>query len=1429
MEIKAGKKSGTFIRTIMAVLFLLYSVCPFPLQARQEAEKFRRLLSEDGLSHNNIYSIIQDSRGFMWFGTQDGLNRYDGGEFVTFYHDPQDPESLGSSNFGKLLEDSKGTLWLGTWGGGLDRYDPKTGTFIHHQHDPENPDSIAENQISCLFKDNNGNLWIGTSRSGFDRFDRETGKFIHHRHDPDNPNSPADNRIRVICGDRWGVLWIGTYGGGVDKFNPESGEFTHFKSNPDNPETISNNSVRTLYFDREGHLWVGTHGGGLNKIDTQSGKATRYNHNPNDPNSLGSQTINHIFQDSKGFLWIGHYDVGLDRFDPKSGKFEHFLHRDRDSFSLSHDRIEAILEDRSGMLWVGTRGGGLSILDLKPPRFKTLDYKRLNPSPAELTSRNALSIYEDRAGTLWVGTDGAGIDKRVISRETGEAAFINYRPDPRVFGGLLSHSRVWALLEDRYGTFWVGTYTGLKIMDRSTGTFFPVKVNMPPGEANDLEKKIVVSLSEDRRGTLWAGTTDGLYRLKAGDRNDKSYNARHYFTSKNSSFGGSRNYISDIYEDSNGKLWIASDYGLCLMEEQGETVTFKSFLHDSATPRSISHNMTIVIHEDRAGRFWVGTVGGLNRLDRETGEFFQYYKKEGGLPNNVIRGILEDDDGNLWISTSNGLSRFNPEKGSFRNFDTYDGLLSNDFNSRVYSRSRTGEMFFSGSRGVISFLPGKLMDNPNIPPIVLTSFKIRGREKAFQSELAEHRPVQLSFKENSFSFEFVALDYTDPGKNSYKYRLDNFDRGWKENRHRRFVSYTNIPPGDYTFRVIGSNNDGIWNRVGVTLDIKIIPPFWSRTWFRLFVLVFVIGLIYLFYRLRVRSINRRQARMRELVRERTLQLNLAKEEAHREREAAEAANRSKSDFLARMSHEIRTPLNSIIGFNEILLETKLDEQQADYIKTVKRSGELLLELINEILDFSRIEAGQSVLEDSDFNPSAIAFDVCHITSPRVESRSIEVLCSIHDGVPAYVRGDAGKFRQVLMNLMGNAVKFTDKGEIELHMQTGDEDDRRVQLRVGVRDTGIGIPEQQQETIFNEFQQGDGSTTRKYGGSGLGLAISKKIAGLMEGDLRVENNSDVGSTFYFDAWLNKSGKTDEPKNYRSLANKKALLIEDHQKSLEILSGVLTRHGMRVIHRAEGNETISLLTQAAENGDPFDVCLLDTGIPQLDSKELARRVPHSPNPLSTIPLLALSPSGEKKTGQFMESGFDTLLIKPVQEEKLLEIMDRLLNGRAGKRLPKEIVAGEPVPVSPGASGPRPREDHSSPCVLIAEDNAINQKLIRHILKKAGYRMDMVDNGKKVVRSYIKDPGKYHLILMDIQMPEMNGIEATEEIRNWEKENSSRLHSLSGIPIIALTAQAIKGDREKCMEAGMNDFISKPIKRDLVLERIHHWLSTGRSDTG
>jgi signal transduction histidine kinase/CheY-like chemotaxis protein len=825
------------------------------------------------------------------------------------------------------------------------------------------------------------------------------------------------------------------------------------------------------------------------------------------------------------------------------------------------------------------------------------------------------------------------------------------------------------------------------------------------------------------------------------------------------------------------------------------TGKFTHYFHEKNKKNTLSDNCINSITEDKNGNLLIGTPGGLNVFDLQKSTFTVYSKKD-GLPSEMIQAALCDEDGNIWMSTLKGICKFNPQTGTYRNYGVADGLQGNEFIKHSFFQYG-GELFFGGNNGANCITPTLIRPNLYIPPIVLTDFRIFNKPIEIGNEapaLLQHinytRTIKLSYRESVISFEFAALNFTNPEDNQYAYKLQGFDENWNYIGHKNSVTYTNLNGGEYTLRVIGANNDALWNKEGLSVKIIVTPPFWSTAWFKLLSALFIGAILTTFFKVRMRAVHKQKTELQGLVQERTKQLELTTEEAQQARQEAEQANQAKSIFLATMSHEIRTPMNGVLGMSALLAETSLTEEQRDYNNTIQNSGEALLTVINDILDFSKIESGKMELEAKDFNLRDCIEEVLDVFGPKAAHQGLDLLYEIEHNVPSQVIGDGLRLRQVLLNLVSNAIKFTEKGEIFIGVELQKISPDNLVIGFTVRDTGIGIPPDKLERLFKAFSQVDSSTTRKYGGTGLGLIISEKLIGLMGGKIYVKSEPGVGTKFMFNikvAPSTQSTKAYVHLNVKGIEGKYVLIVDDNETNRTILKNQMDQWKLNSVIAQSGHEAVRILS---EKKFTFDLVLSDMQMHGMDGIELAH---HIRKEYPALPILLLTSMGDELAKLHINL-FNAILTKPVKQ---LVLHRHILNQlRTGTQSIKEENV-EKKKLSENFALEHPMN------ILIADDNLVNQKLAERILVKLGYKPGIVFNGREVLNATRKTD--YDLIFMDVQMPEMDGLEATRMLRNANQHQPA---------IIAMTANAMQGDREMCLDAGMDDYISKPIKLDEVV---------------
>ncbi|MCI0693874.1 ATP-binding protein [candidate division KSB1 bacterium] len=1114
---------------IIGAIMLAYLVALPQLRAQSNL-RLDRIPSELGLSQNLITCMMQDGKGFLWLGTKDGLNRFDGYTFVVYKYNAYDSTTLSDSYITALLEDRAGRIWVGTRRG-LNWFDRATETFYRFLPDSTNSNSLSHNAVTSLAEDREGAIWAGTWGGGLNKVALAPGAksvgsavFARLQHDPSNPNSLRSDLIREFAIDGQAVIWVATPQG-LEKLvlDENAGHRTviHFSSGPGEPlwKKILERARYHSYFTGKGQngtIWIGVDPG-LIRWDAGTKEFTYYGifeRNPG-PEPHWWEAARLMLEDRAGIVWIG-TTWGLARFDPATRSYSEYRYQPGDPHSMPESGILSILEDNAGVLWLGSNGNGLYRYDPKAERFA-----KSHTGSGKLSlwpGASLRAIYETRDGTLLIGPTSGGLYR--MNRLTGQMTIV---PDP-----VNPEELVYSILQDKSGALWVGGDGGLRQIDWQNGEIGRISYYDPHPEKLTTTGDIVWKIFEDRDGEIWISTATEISRL---DRRTGKFTRYNYIGTEPRAAVECQ--WTFIHQDRSGIFWLGTEDGLVRFTPQNRS--FNRYRNDPKNVASLSHNVVRYIHEDPfepEKYLWLGTAGGgLNRFDMTT-ESFTHFTDRDGLPDNVVYAILSDrpdfplktpkeDRGNLWMSTNHGLAKFNPRARTFKNFNIKDGLQDNEFNTGAYFKNpASGELFFGGINGFNAFYPEDIQDNPHAPPVVFTDFQIFNKSishktpgSPLRQAISETEEITLSYEHKVFSFEFAALDFTAPSKNQYAYKMENFDADWQQAGTSRTATYTNLDPGKYVFRVKASNNDGVWNEEGTSVRIIITPPWWRTWWAYGFYALFLAAGIFAVDRIQRRRLIQKE-RQRAALREAELRA-----------QTAEAASEAKSVFLSNVSHELRTPLTSVVGFAKIVKKRleerifplvatddsktrRLIDQVSENLGVMVVEGERLTALINNVLDLAKIEAGKVEWNMTTVAVPEIIARATAATASLFEPNGLHFSKQIDPDLPEIV-GDQDKLIQVVINLISNAVKFTEKGSVTCRAERNDGE-----IVISVSDTGIGIAPEDQADVFDKFKQVGDTLTDKPKGTGLGLTICKEIVEHHGGRIWVESEIGKGSTFSF---------------------------------------------------------------------------------------------------------------------------------------------------------------------------------------------------------------------------------------------------------------------------------------------------------------------------
>jgi ligand-binding sensor domain-containing protein/signal transduction histidine kinase len=1047
-----------------------------------ETLSFESITSQDGLSQNIVSCIIQDHYGYMWFGTMVGLNKYDGIDFETFLNGPLNANYNYSSHILSLCEASDGCIWIGT-DYGLNVYYPATGALTNYE-DYFNNMISHDNSVRAIYEDSQGKVWVGTDY-GLSIYHPEMDTFTSYQHDSNDPDSISDNSVRAIYEDSQGRLWIGT-DNGLNVYHPETDTFTAYKYNSENPDSISDNFIMVIYEDSRGMLWIGT-GDGLNVYDTETDTFIAYRYNSESPDSISDNYVTSICEDNCGDLWIG-TRKGLDRLDIETMTFDIYRFDASNSNGINSDSILSLCRDADGIIWIGT-ACGINKLNLNEQAFKYYG--------GVLLSSPVSGVLNAGDGNLWLQI---GEDLVLFNIASGEILDTYSDIGGQNYGSTMNNICLGA-----DGSIWIGTFnSGLRNFNPITNKL-TVYVN-EPGNEKSLLSNYITSLCLDYEGILWVGTQSGLCSYDSETQEFTQYkNALGYpDLIKN-------NLIHALYEDPDHNIWFGMDSDVLMMDnETGQIEVVVSELDFDSSP---DEYRIYTIYRDSSGLLWIGKGYGLYCYDIEKDELISYYDAD-SMPHDLVLGTIEDNDGDVWITTRQGLWRFFPEDNTLKRYGLEDGLESDIFYKGAIYKAEDGELFFGTMGGLISFYPDDIVKDLTSPTLVIDGFSVIGGEIFFEESIEDVEDITLPYSDNSFEIDFVALNYSAPDQIQYAYILDGFDENWNYcSAGESFTKYTNIPSGQYTFKVKAASSDGVWNDKGVSLRITISTPFWQEWWFLLLLIAVALLAVFLVIKMRTHSLTRHTQELEMQVARRTSQL--AQKSAQLEGEL----NR-RAEFTRALVHELKTPLTSLQVANDLFIEESRGYSNFFKIASIiDHSVNKLSQRTNELLDISRGEIGLLKLKKRKVNLNEFFKDIENEIEILARDKGKNLECNIQIDLPDAIFDD-GRISQVIQNLIDNAFKFTTRKD-RIYFSVITEDDN---LKVSVSDTGRGISKEHQSAIFerskNNVSTVDGYAQR-FSGLGVGLVLSKMIITLHDGQIWVDSERGKGSIFTFTIPIRRS--------------------------------------------------------------------------------------------------------------------------------------------------------------------------------------------------------------------------------------------------------------------------------------------------------------------
>ncbi|WP_448698296.1 two-component regulator propeller domain-containing protein [Mucilaginibacter sp. AW1-3] len=1253
-----------YMNNIFGVLILLCLLhCNFA-SAQSDQYQFSHLNIDNGLSNNRVTCIYKDTKGFMWFGTKSGLNRYDGYKFKVFKHDINNKTSINDDYIISITTGPQNKLWIKTRKG-FNIYDPLTDAFDHQIKAALRPYNIPDSLIIALTKDSYGNFWFLHNNNGVYSYPPSTNKVVHLKHSSVDTSSVHAGIGTDLAGDGNGNIWVVYNDGVLEKidrnthkivsrvyainkaypnetieyhlsvdqqgdvwayapfrangvfFVSDKAIFKHL-GNATGSIKITSDIVFNVIQDHKGLIWIATDHGGINLLDkkTFQVKQTIFNR-PDDNRSLSQDCIVSLFKDNANIIWLGTFKKGISYYHPDIIKFPFFRHESLIKNSLSYDDVNRFVEDKKGNIWIGSNGGGLIYFDRKAGTFTT--YLHNSADPNSLCNNVIASIYLDHEQNLWIGTYFGGLD--CFDGRT----FKHYRhiqSDPKS----LSDNSVWEILEDSKKRLWIGTLSGgLNLFDRVHQNF----IHYPAGRPNSVPNPYISGLAEDNKGNLWVATYGGLAVL----------------------LNGSEKFIY--------------------------------YKHDEADKESLCNDNVSNLMMDSRNLIWAATNEGLSMFDPKVGKFKNFQQAD-GLPDNAVLTIVEDKNHNLWMSTLNGLSNLiisrNRTGGynfAFKNYEQADGLQGKEFNEDAALATRSGELIFGGSNGFNLFNPDNIKTTTEKPVLVLTDFQLFNKSiRAGQQvdghiildhSITETNELTLRYNENAFSVEFAAVNFFNTDKIKHAYLLDGFDKNWIVADHGiRKASYTNLDPGTYTFKLRAAGDDGRWTEQPLALKITVLPPIWRTTWAYALYVLMAFGILFL---IRHRGIKK-------------LKADFAAQQERQEVNQMHELDLMKIKFFTNISHEFRTPLSLILAPVDKLLTLNNNEETKKHLQMISRNGRRLLNLVNQLLDFRKMEVHELKLCDKKADIVRSIEEAVYSFSDIAESKKIALRFNtqIESLTTSF---DQDKIERILFNLLSNAFKFTHEGgEIEVKLSFKDNSEINKILKIEVTDNGIGIPAAKLDKIFDRFFQNDMPGSMVNQGSGIGLAITKEFVSLHHGTISVESEADKGSTFivllpvdpdlalpdtgkniYIGHHANgsnagvvraaKKNKVAGKEQQNHLKKPLILLIDDTEDFRFYLKDNLKEH-YRVVEAVNGVDGWQKVL-----ADHPSLIVSDITMPEMNGIDLCHKIKNDSRTKHIPVILLTAITGQNEQLRGLETGASDYLTKPFNFEILSSKIKNLLD--------------------------------------------------------------------------------------------------------------------------------------------------------------------------